>query len=93
LVPKINSYLSATTKAGDWFAYQITAQNPPPSFNATSGYNASGLPPGLSVNIRNGLITGTVKPNTKYGDYKVSLSVTNQHGTGTAVLTISVIKR
>jgi hypothetical protein len=93
LLPRINSYLSATTKIGDWFAYEITALNAPPSFGATSGYNASGLPPGLSVNIRKGLITGYVAPNTKYGDYKVTISVTNQHGTGTAVLTISVVKR
>jgi hypothetical protein len=93
LVPKINSYLSATTKAGDWFAYEITALNPPPSFMPTGAYNASGLPPGLSVNILKGLITGYVAPNTKYGDYKVTISVTNQHGTGTAVLTISVVRR
>src|SRR5439155_21188355 len=63
------------------FSYQITATNNPTSYNAT------GLPPGLSVNTSTGLISGT--PTTA-GTYSVTISATNAGGTGSATLTLTI---
>jgi hypothetical protein len=52
-VPVISSAATATGNVGTAFSYQITASNTPTSYNAT------GLPPGLSVNTATGLISGT----------------------------------
>ena len=52
-----------------------------------TGYAASGLPPGLSVNTSNGYVSGT--PTTA-GTYQATLSATNSAGTGTAVVEYSV---
>lgn len=77
---------SATTASGTYnaaFSYQITATNTPTSYNAT------GLPPGVTVNTTTGLISGT--PTTP-GTYTVTISATNADGTGTATLTITIPK-
>src|SRR5882724_11304428 len=63
------------------FTYQIVASNCPTSYNAT------GLPPGLSVNTSTGVISGT--PTTT-GTYSVTISATNSGGTGTATLVITI---
>src|SRR5439155_26269536 len=63
------------------FSYQITATNNPTSYNAT------GLPPGLSVNTSTGLISGT--PTTA-GTYSVTISATNAGSTGSATLTLTI---
>src|SRR6266481_7383292 len=79
--PVITSPLTATGTVGTAFSYQITATNCPTS------YNASPLPPGLSVNTSTGLISGT--PTTT-GVYSVTISATNAGGTGTATLVITI---
>ncbi len=81
-VPVITSPLTASGTVGVAFSYQITATNNPDSFNATP------LPLGLSVNPTNGAISGT--PTTA-GVTNVTISATNQHGTGSATLVITIV--
>lgn len=80
VAPVITSSLTASGVAGTSFSYQITASNQPTS------YNASGLPPGLSINTT-GLISGT--PTTA-GSYTVHLSATNASGTGNQDLALTI---
>ncbi len=80
-VPVITSASSASGTVGSAFSYQITASNNPASFNAT------GLPAGLSINISNGLISGT--PSAA-GTSSVSLSAANASGTGSATLALTI---
>ncbi len=80
--PAITSALTATGVRGTPFAYQITASGSP------TGYGATGLPGGLSVNPTSGLIRGTP---TVVGGFSVTLSASNGSGTGTAVLTVTVV--
>ncbi len=65
------------------FAYstRIVAQNSP------GAYGATGLPPGLGVDVNTGVISGTP---AMPGAYPVTLSATNGGGTGTHSLTIIV---
>src|SRR6266498_6055489 len=81
-IPVINPPFTATGTVGVAFTYQITATNNPTSFNATP------LPAGLGVNTTTGLISGT--PTTA-GVTTVTISATNQHGTGTATLVITIV--
>jgi photosystem II stability/assembly factor-like uncharacterized protein len=83
-VPVITSVLSATATKGQAFSYQIEATNSPTS------YNASGLPTGLNVNTASGLISGTP---TSTGNFNVGLSATNNDGTGTATLALTILNR
>ncbi len=61
------------------FEYQIAGSN------GTTSFNATGLPPGLSVDTVTGLISGTV---TTPGVYTLQLGATNDGGTGSATLNI-----
>ncbi len=79
--PVITSPLTATGSINANFTYQIVATNTP------AGYDATGLPPGLSINPLTGLITGTP---ARVGTYQVLLSATNAGGTATATLTLTV---
>src|SRR5207248_1756351 len=79
--PVISSAVTATGTVGVAFSYQIVASNCPTSYNAT------GLPPGLSVNTSTGLISGT--PTTA-GTYSVTINATNAGGTGSATLTLTI---
>lgn len=72
-VPAITSATTAATALNTAFTYNITASNSPVSFSAV------GLPLGLSVNTTTGAITGTP---TVGGVYNVTLSATNNNGTG-----------
>jgi uncharacterized repeat protein (TIGR03803 family) len=79
--PDITSALTASGQAGQPFSYQIAGSNTP------TGFNASGLPAGLSVDLGAGLISGT--PSVS-GTFSVNLFVANAGGTGTAVLTLTL---
>jgi uncharacterized repeat protein (TIGR03803 family) len=80
--PVITSTLNAPSRNGAAFAYQIAATNNPTSFNAT------GLPPGLSVTTFGGLISGTP---TQTGTFTASITANNPTGTDTKPLTISIL--
>lgn len=81
-VPAVTSATGATAQVGGAFSYQITASNSP------TGYTASGLPAGLSVNPATGLISGS--PATS-GVFSVSLSAANAGGAGSKVtLTLTI---
>ncbi len=75
-VPVITSMLSASGTNGVAFSYQITASNNP------TGYNATGLPMGLTVNMMNGLISGTPAVG---GSFMITLTASNQGGAGMSV--------
>ncbi|TAG99939.1 MAG: T9SS C-terminal target domain-containing protein [Sphingobacteriales bacterium] len=83
-IPVITSTLTASNIINiPSTAYQITANNFPASFNATN------LPPGLSINTSNGQITGT--PNSAVGSpYNVTVTAINAAGTGSATLVYTV---
>ncbi len=68
---------------GSAFSYQISATNSP------TGYAATGLPSGLSVNTSTGAISGTL-PGT-LGTAVIGLSATNLGGTGTGTLTLNIV--
>jgi hypothetical protein len=85
-VPVISSSLAASGTYGSAIStYTIAGSSSPASYNAT------GLPPGLSVNTANGQITGT--PSDATGSpYNVTISATNAGGTGSATLVFTVNK-
>ena len=81
-----NSTLTASGAYRAAFAgYTITGTNSP------TGYTATGLPPGLSLDPVSGAITGT--PNSTAGSpYSVVLGAVNSGGTGNATLVITIAK-
>ena len=79
--PVITSNPEMVAINGKPLSFQVTASNNPTSFEAT------GLPPGLSINALSGVISGTP---TQSGTYAATISATNSTGTGYANLTITV---
>jgi sugar lactone lactonase YvrE len=79
--PVITSATAAIGTVGSAFSYTITATRSP------TGYNATGVPAGLSVNTATGAITGTP---TAVGVSTITLSATNAGGTGTATLALTI---
>lgn len=79
--PVITSAATASGAAGFAFSYQITATNSP------TGYSATGLPPGLTVDTTTGLISGTP---TSSGTFTPTVSATNGTGTGNQVVTMTI---
>ncbi len=79
--PVITSSSSANGTMGVNFSYAISALNSPASFSA------QGLPAGLKVNKKTGIISG--KP-TRAGVFTVNLSAENNFGDGTLTLTLTV---
>lgn len=80
--PEITSVLVAETTEGAPFFYQIEATN------GAYLYSASPLPAGLSVD-ENGDITGMTAPGTA-NTYHIILGATNDTGTGSATLVLTV---
>jgi fibro-slime domain-containing protein len=78
----VTSPLTAYAFVGQPFNYDVTAANVPLAFSA------GGLPPGLTFNSTNGLITGV--PTTA-GNYDVSLTASNAIGLSSSALLIDVI--
>jgi YVTN family beta-propeller protein len=70
------------SRVGDPFSYKIATNIP-----ATS-YQASGLPPGLTINSKTGLITGAI---TISGTYFVDLTIDGPGNPNTQRLIISVV--
>ncbi len=81
-LPVVSSSTSASGQVGVPFSYQIAASNSP------TGFSASGLPAGLSVNMATGLISGTP---TVAATTNVTIGATNAGGTGTAPLALTII--
>ena len=80
--PVITSETSATATQKASFTYRITASGSPTSYGAT------GLPAGLKVNTKNGVISG--KATAAPGLYKVTLSAKNSAGVGVETLDLTV---
>jgi len=80
--PVITSAGTINAKVGVDFRYQITATNGP------TRYAASGLPGGLTLNVKSGLIQGL--PLAIDGIYNATVSASNSLGTGTRSLRITV---
>ncbi len=78
--PAITSASSARADRGKPFEYQIEGTFEPRTFSADV------LPDGLSVNPK-GLISG--KPNVA-GEFRIKLGATNNVGTGSMTLTLTV---
>jgi len=68
---------------GPTFSYQILASGNPTSFSAAN------LPAGLSLDTATGLITGTP---TAAGSWSVALTATNATGSGSAILTLTILQ-
>ena len=79
--PAVTSAASYATNVGASVNYQITATHNP------TGFGATGLPPGLSVNTTNGLITGT--PTTQ-GTFTATVTATNSAGSGSLQVKFTV---
>ena len=79
--PVLTSAGTASGVAGSGFSYTITATNFPLSFNAT------GLPAGLSVNTKTGLISGTPLAS---GISTATITAINNMGQDSAQLTITI---
>jgi hypothetical protein len=82
--PGITSSLTASGTYGTLFAdYTITASNTP------TGFSATGLPAGLTVNTESGVISGTP---TETGMFNALITATNAGGNGSATLVITIAK-
>ncbi len=80
--PVINSSMSAVVKVGQSLSYEITAINYP------TGYDATNLPDGLSIDPVTGIISGT--PDAS-GIFPITITATNDEGTVTATLNLTVL--
>jgi hypothetical protein len=79
--PTLTSATSVCGRVNRPFVYQIIASEKP------TGYGASGLPQGLSVDTGSGLISGTP---AAAGVFTVQLGATNTAGAGTTNLVLTI---
>ena len=79
--PAITSSTSANGTVGQAFNYTITATNSP------TGFGASELPSGLSVNTSTGVISGTPM---QAGTFNATITATNASGAGDAPLVLTI---
>ncbi len=79
--PVITSALTAVGFLGQPFIFTVTAANTPLKFSATN------LPPGLSFNNTNGLISGTP---LLAGEFQVPLTASNAVGISASVVDITI---
>ena len=80
-VPTITSALTASGNGGYAFSYQITASNAP------TGFDAQGLPAGLTVNNLTGVISGSTLQS---GVIPITVSAINGAGTGSATVNVTM---
>jgi WD40 repeat protein len=79
---RITSFLyPSTAQSGEFFSYQIAANNYP------SSYAAAGLPPGLSLNSATGLVSGRCSTS---GTFPVDVTALGPHGNATGQLQIII---
>jgi Protein of unknown function (DUF1800)/PA14 domain len=78
----ITSALSAVAFLGQPFTFTVTGANTP------LGFTALGVPPGLSFNATNGVISGIP---ALAGSFNVTLTASNRVGTGASILNILVL--
>jgi hypothetical protein len=81
--PAITSTASAKGKAGKLFTYRIEA-------DGATRYTASGLPPGLKLDAKTGVISGKPK---KVGTFGVDITAGNSVGTAKKTLRIKIARR
>jgi uncharacterized delta-60 repeat protein len=79
--PVVNSISAITGTSGTPLSFTVTATQSPKTFSA------SGLPPGLTINSKTGVISGTP---TGTGTYAVTVTVGNAGGSVATGLTISI---
>ena len=84
--PEVTSALTATGYVNNAFSYRITTQTDYTTGYAPTSYTASGLPPGLTLSTT-GTISGTP---TQTGNYSVTIGVTNNGGTRSVVVTMTI---
>lgn len=82
--PPITSLLGSSIYTGGSFNYTITAGGESP----ITGYGASGLPAGLSINTTTGVISGSV---AAAGRYSFTISASNSEGTSNATYNLRVM--
>jgi PKD repeat protein len=80
-VPVITSAGGASGNVGTPFSYKVNANTP------GAQYTASGLPEGLTINPTTGAISGLP---TASGSYTVTITASNELGTSTSPLTLSI---
>src|SRR5690606_22981538 len=76
LVPVITTGNYLSVRSGESINVQILATNDPASFNV------SPLPPGVSLDLQSGLLSGVL---SEVGTHTFTLSANNAHGTGPQV--------
>ena len=79
--PTIISPLTVPGKQGEYFAYAVTCNDQP------TGFGAIGLPPGLSMDGTNGVISGVPAVS---GNFSVSITATNYFGVDTRTVTLTL---
>lgn len=82
--PPITSLLGGSIYAGGTFNYTITAGGD----SAITGYGASDLPTGLSINTSTGVISGTV---AAAGSYPFTITASNAEGASSATYSLRVM--